>query len=382
MSGRSTTRRWNDRAVNSEATSLAVALPRHELPERPPRHGDEPLRRDRPQPVVPARASGFLLSPALDLLFIANLFWPLLLIVDVFGGVAAHESLIFWQIYFVTAPHRWITLVLVTTDGKKTANRRATLATLAVGILLACLCLRLGTGSLLCLGVVDYVWNAWHFASQHHGIFRIYERGNGSGRSSRARLAEKVIFRGFLLYTIARVAGWGWAEGPFAGSEVVAPLDWFWLAVPICLAARQSFRWLVSRTASSASTAYLMSVMTLFSAMLLAAHYQKSQLVIQLALASAVFHSLEYLAIVTWSARRSSTGSPSGAFAYLSRAWILFLAIFVIVIGAGNYLLSRGYFDLWVLVNLVVAFWHYGFDGIIWKAPKRPAAATSAAGVG
>ncbi len=331
----------------------------------------------RPRQAAEASVSarqGFLFSPTIDLLFIANLFWPLLLIVDVVGGATTHESLLFWQIYFITAPHRWITLILVAFDREKTAHRGATFASLAIGILLVCLCLQFGTGSLLCLGVIDYIWNAWHFSAQHHGIFRIYERKGGGGGGPAWPRLEKTAFRAYLLFVIARVAGVGWTEGPFAGSQWITPLDGAMAMIPLLLVARQGWRWFTGQGTSLASWIYLSSVMGLFTAMLWASHQERNGLVIQLALASAVFHSVEYLSIVTWSMRRSPKTKPSKSFAYLSQMWLLFLAIFVVVIGAGNYLLSRGYFDLWVLMNLVVAFWHYCFDGMLWKSPKRPAA--------
>ncbi len=361
----------------------AVTADRH-------RHLSQPSNSDRQSAAarsVQPVGRGFLFSPAIDLLFIANLYWPLLLFVDFFGGVSMHESLLFWQIYFITAPHRWITLLLVATDRQRTGGRGLTFAMLAIGILVACLCLKFGTGSLLCLGVIDYIWNAWHFSSQHHGIFRIYQRKSPTltdpALTSPARLRmEKVVFRVFLLYVIARVAGWGWTEGPFSGSQWVAGLDWFWLAIPIFFIMRQAVRTMRDPDTAVAAMAYLTSVMTLFSAMLMAAHFEKSQLVIQLALASAVFHSLEYMSIVSWATRSAKPQSATNMFARLARIWVLFLAIFVIVIGAGNYLLSRGMFDLWVLINLVVAFWHYCFDGMIWKSPKpKPAATMTSLGV-
>ncbi|EMI16004.1 putative membrane protein [Rhodopirellula maiorica SM1] len=331
--------------------------------------------------------SGFLFSPAIDLFFIANAFWPLLLLVDRLGGIATHQSLLFWQIYFVTAPHRWITLILVTVDHHKGIDRRRQFLAFGTAILIACLCLKMGTGSLLCLGVIDYIWNAWHFASQHHGVFRIYQRKskstNSSGTSGPTRFAttkplaatlEKAVFRCFMLYVIARVAGWGWSEGPFDGFQWVSSLDWGVLVVPVAFAGRQCFQYAVARTVSLASVAYLTSVMTLFASLLLASHFENNQWVVQLALASAIFHSLEYMSIVTWSMSGSRGSSQANALARLSKMWLLFLVIFVVVIGLGNYLLSRGYFELWVFVNIVVAFWHYCFDGMIWKSRKPSSA--------
>ena len=33
-----------------------------------------------------------------------------------------------------------------------------------------CWALRLVSGGFLCLLLIDYVWNSWHFAAQHAGI--------------------------------------------------------------------------------------------------------------------------------------------------------------------------------------------------------------------
>ncbi|EMI56020.1 putative membrane protein [Rhodopirellula sallentina SM41] len=120
-----------------------------------------------------------------------------------------------------------------------------------------------------------------------------------------------------------------------------------------------------------ASLAYLSSVMTLFIALLVAAHYENNQWVVQLALASAIFHSVEYMSIVTWSMCQSGSTSRSEVLFHLATVWVSFLAIFIVVIGLGNYLLSRGYFEFWVFVNLIVAFWHYCFDGMIWKSRRK-----------
>lgn len=325
---------------------------------------------------VSVRASGFLFSPLIDLLFIANVLWPLILLADWIGGVTTHQGLSFWQIYFITTPHRWVTLVLVAFDQKKTADRKGLFVGLGLAIVVACLCLRFGTGTLLCLGVIDYIWNAWHFSSQHHGIYRIYQRRQNEHRNNGATRTEKFLFRGFLLYVIARVAGWAWSEGPFPGSDMLAPLDLIVCLIPLFFVLRQSLQLRNRDRSGIASFVYLTSMMGLFTAMLYGCHIQDSQLVLRLALASAIFHSLEYMAIVSWSVQQSRakpqpSETQSGMFAYLASMWMLFLVAFVVIIGAGNYLLSLGYFEVWVMINMVVAFWHYCFDGLIWKSPKH-----------
>ncbi|WP_404308511.1 hypothetical protein [Neorhodopirellula lusitana] len=326
--------------------------------------------------------SGFLFSPGIDLFFVINVAWPLIFLVDRVGGVTTHQSLLFWQIYFVTAPHRWITLALVAVDHHKGQDRRRQFLAFGSAILIGCLCVKMGTGSLLCLGAIDYIWNAWHFASQHHGIFQIYQRqrrvSDHTNSETQAKSDsptkirfERFLFRGFMLYVIARVAGWGWTEGPFEGFRWTGPADWLVLLIPLGLVVRQLIRYARRSQATVASLAYLTSVMSLFTALLLASHYENSQWVVQLALASAIFHSLEYMAIVTWSMHRTRESSQSSVLTRLATVWLSFLAVFIIVIGLGNYLLSRGYFEFWVFVNIIVAFWHYCFDGMIWKSKKR-----------
>ncbi len=61
----------------------------------------------------------------------------------------------------------------------------------------------LSTQTLVLLLLVDYVWNAWHFASQHSGISRIYGRTARPELQTRG-LVEKVALRVFILYAIFR----------------------------------------------------------------------------------------------------------------------------------------------------------------------------------
>ncbi len=321
---------------------------------------------------------GFLFSPGIDLFFVINCCWPLILLVDRVGGVTTHQSLLFWQIYFVTAPHRWITLALVAVDHHKGHDRRRQFIAFGSAILIGCLCVKMGTGSLLCLGAIDYIWNAWHFASQHHGVFQIYQRRSQSSMGGAKTRVDKFLFRGFMLFVIARVAGWGWTAGPFEHWHWVASVDWLVLIIPVGLVIRQLVRYAHGSNANLASLTYLISVMSLFTALLLASHYENSQWVVQLALASAIFHSLEYMSIVTWSMSRSGATSQSAILSHLATVWVSFMAIFIIVIGLGNYLLSRGYFEFWVFINIIVAFWHYCFDGMIWKSRKPKSTSANA----
>src|SRR5262245_64180331 len=85
----------------------------------------------------------------------------------------------FWQVYFLTLPHRWITLIILVLDPGRRGGKGLFLAAIASAVFLLLLGVRLGTSAFTYLAVVDYIWNAWHFGSQHAGVLRIYSRKVG-----------------------------------------------------------------------------------------------------------------------------------------------------------------------------------------------------------
>ena len=68
------------------------------------------------------RKPSWIVSPIFDLLLIANIGWLLLLLP---GFSTDHDTVVdFWQVYFLTLPHRWITLFLVVADADRRAENR------------------------------------------------------------------------------------------------------------------------------------------------------------------------------------------------------------------------------------------------------------------
>jgi len=313
--------------------------------------------RDRNQ-----RTAGWLVGPWFDALLIANVAWPLLLLLQVGEGFSGQDGLRFWQVYFLTTPHRWITLVLVFFDRERLGRGRAAFVAIAVAVVLLCLGMRLATGTLTCLLTIDYLWNAWHFASQHHGIYRIYARHSSSALLAGLAL-EKWSMRLFLLYVIIRVAGATW---PYAALEqVLRTADWLVVAIPA---------WLLIRDFSDPGRSrprrlYLLSVVALYVSLLAAVHFNRPALVLSLATASAAFHASEYLALVAWAVRGRHATMPGqlGVLGYLAPRWGVALAIFVLILGAAGWLLDQHLMRIWLLVNVIVAFLHYAYDGLIWR---------------
>ncbi|MBA2115429.1 hypothetical protein [Bremerella alba] len=314
------------------------------------------------------KGDGWILAPWLDLFLIANIFWPLLVLVQLDEGVSGRTTIEFWQIYFITTPHRWSTLGLVLLDRNPyRANPRFMFGFAAVVILL-CIGIWVGTGALTCLLTIDYLWNAWHFASQHHGIYRIYGRLAGVTSLIPGWL-EKMLLRTFMLYCILRVAQLSVRSGTM--SDVLSIIDYLAPILPCvvlvdCLVHFQ--RNAVGRMV------YLVSVIGIFSGMLWAVHIGYPAMVLTLATASAWFHASEYLSVVGWRMQKQSGDgtihSRDRIFRWVASRWIFSLLIFVIILGSCGWLLEHRFLEYWLLLNVIVAFLHYGYDGLLWKKNK------------
>jgi hypothetical protein len=309
-----------------------------------------------------------LVGPWFDALLIANVAWPLLVLAQVGEGFSGQDGLRFWQVYFITTPHRWITLALVFLDRERFGERRLAFLGVAAALAAVAIGVRISTGTLTCLLAIDYVWNAWHFAAQHHGIYRIYGRMSEPARTS-GLAVEKWTLRLFLLYVILRVAMATWPAGRWdawlSAADGVAAL------VPLGLVASDLARW---RPAATGRTLYLLSVSALYLALLAAVHFHRPGLVLSLATASALFHAIEYLALVAWTVRRrhAERGDRLGMLGYLAPRLGIALGAFLLILGSAGWLLDQHWLRAWLLVNVIVAFWHYAFDGMIWR--QRPAA--------
>lgn len=314
---------------------------------------------------------GWIVSPAFDLLFFANLGWLLLLL----PGVARTDTPIdFWLVYFVTLPHRWMTLVLVLTDRDRRAGQERRLKVVALLAAVVVLGAYFGTGAFLCVALIDFVWNAWHFGSQHAGVLRIYTKKVGGG----VAWLERHGVRYFVAYGALRAAGW--TTGAIEADSQLAPwlraLDLVVLLIPLALMVTN----LAGATRDRAGKlCYLASVCVLYTGFILSVRAANPRLTLVFAVAASMFHAVEYLAIVTHYARRRGTVGSDGAFRVLARYWLLFLSAYVVLLGTAGAFFARpdsGFAVAWQGLNLWAAMVHYAFDGMIWKL-RRPETAAA-----
>ena len=93
--------------------------------------------------------------------------------------------------------------------------------------------------------------------------------------------------------------------------------------------------------------------------------------VVALAAASATFHAVEYLALVTFYAWRRQDVGSDGMFRQMAQRWVGALAVYVVVLGLLAVAAEAHLREWWVGMNLWAAFLHYAYDGMIWKL-RRP----------
>lgn len=311
-------------------------------------------------------SSGWLASPWLDLLFIANIFWPVLLLPALRVGETTAVS--FWQVYFVTLPHRWLTLALVALD----PDRRAE-STLRIGLAVVLPAFLLAAawwvaGSLICLAMVDFAWNAWHFGSQHAGISRAYSMKCGDKNSGSERWGIRLL----VVYALCRPVEWitGWIVPDSGPGLFLRAADWVVLALGMALLAVNLAGW--RKPGRAAKLCHLSSLLVLYSCLVAAVHWGWSSALVPLLTASAWMHALEYIAFVGIYANRRCARGGEGPVRAVAAHLLGWLMVFITVVGCIGWLmeLSPSSAAAWGALNLWAAFAHYGLDGIIWKLRK------------
>jgi hypothetical protein len=309
----------------------------------------------------------WVVSAPFDLLFIANVCWPLLLL----PGFSSETSTVvdFWQVYYLTLPHRWLTLFLVFVDKDRRADRTWLLVSMALVSAAVVAGAYWGSGAFLCLGLVDYVWNGWHFASQHSGVLRIYSKKVDGG----FEWLERWGLRGFVFYVIVRTSSsilWK-LENDSTAIAIASAFDWIVLAIPIAILAANLRGWHTQRLPK---LIYMFSVLSLYTGYLLASHFHWSRFILCIATAAALFHAIEYIAIVSHYADRRQRVGSQGLMRAIAGQWMLVLTVFVICLGTLGVWASSptfGYETIWQGFNLWAAFTHYALDGVIWRL-RRP----------
>ncbi len=316
-----------------------------------------------------------------DLLFLANLGWPIAALAAFWFLPPAEAStsneniLSLFQIYFLSTPHRWITLVLVFCDSERFWKEPVRFGGIGLGLIALALIL-VGvagyvpnvTSSLTLLMMIDYIWNAWHFAAQHAGISRIYGRISRPDQTAEHGEFEKMALRTLVLWVFLRFAVHMATLSPYAdGVAWITP--WLpWLdPLPFIPCAILLVREISSVQGGAwGRVLYIGSVITLYTGQLLAIRIGHVGWMTAFFFAGAVFHSVEYLAVCNWSVQKRTTG----IWKYQVTRTGIAVVFFMLGVGLVNYFVNAQSVYAWQLITLLVSYLHYAYDGIIWRAKK------------
>lgn len=337
---------------------------------------------------APARP-GWLYSRLTDGILVANWWWPLMAL-GFAGGGWLRSGLSWWQLYLLSSPHRWITLPLAFGDLSRVRVewRRflgVGLGLTALGVLLLGVGLRSSSGmaALGLLLAVDYVWNAWHFASQGAGVSRIYGRAVAPATSVRQAETDKTLMRVVVIWSFIRLAIVSGVTSAQTRIDVdLTSLDRLTrLLDPVVVVVAAVAVMRVARRSSPghrSQVSYTASLMALYGLLLVALFARRPDLAGYLAFAGAVFHATEYLAVCRWAAARTRTGLWQRPAARSTSA----LAAFIVVVGGFNWAVAAWSPWAWAVMTLMVSLLHYGYDGMIWRSSPKRQMALAGAGSG
>jgi hypothetical protein len=382
--------------MSTTESTLPRTQPAEEIPASVPA--------EQPKAARPAPKT-WLFGPWLDLLFVANVGWPLLVAailvwqLPIMGAADPNSHAVaplsFFQIYFISSPHRWITLVLVFLDPDRFRQEPRKFVAYGSGLMLLGLglaalgALGIGTVSASSLGMsnalntlglfmmLDYVWNAWHFAAQHAGISAIYRRVGQIEKSPKQVEFEMSAIRLMVLWVFLRYGVYTAVVGkPQLGFEQLLPyLRWvdFAIAIPAAIVLYHELRDFNRKRIGRA--AYVISMLSLYFAQMAAIQLGRHDLIPGLFFAQAIFHATEYLAVVNWSVQ----SRRSGVWKYQLARGGIGMAVFIGIIGVGNWAINHNSAYAWALITLLVSLLHYSYDGMIWKSKrnKKPAPSTA-----
>lgn len=296
-----------------------------------------------------------------DLLYVANLYWPLLLIPSLVV-TDRQGPLDFLQTYFLSTPHRWITLFLVLADSSRRGKNTLKMVWLAVAMAIGIGIVHGRFGYLICLLWLDFVWNAWHFAAQHAGVLAIYARKSGHVLPN----AVKWSMRLTLTTVIVMVPMDNYMSSDLGKSFAL-------MAAGGMLA--MSFLYLQSRVRHSIpANCYFLSVFGLYGGIFCCGMASLHTASNALFFGASLFHAVEYLAVVS---RYVISKESAGAFITgLPRTlpWNFRLGGYLLGCGSALMYIQSNWPELSAAVNLWAAFLHYAFDGWIWKL-RDPATA-------
>lgn len=305
------------------------------------------------------RRVGWIVSPIFDLLFIANIYWVLALL-PIYVSSDGEPYAQFWMAYFLATPHRWLTLVVAAADPDRRRGQTWLFVLLAIAIAVLMGVTVWATGEFRHLFLFYTLILGFHFAGQHRFVWKIY--------ASRARhefgIIESWLPLGFIVYTNIRLIAFIEPMGRLFGISLFTALDWIALTIPIFLLCREFFHLSWQRLPK---LLYVTSCLGLWSAVLLLQHFRLNDQCSVLLGGVTMFHSVEYLALVTYYAKRREHLGSSGVFQSMASNWIYVFAWYVVGVGLLYSLGNATIVTVCFAVNTWASLLHCAYDAFMWR---------------
>jgi hypothetical protein len=150
-------------------------------------------------------------------------------------------------------------------------------------------------------------------------------------------------------------------------------LDLVMLGIPVVMVATELSRFSYERIPK---LLYMISFFSMWSAVLWTAHLHRDVLCSVLLAAVTVYHSIEYLAMVSYYAWRRTEMGSAGLFQRMARNWTVVFAWYVV--GCGLLYSLGNAFTATVTACFAINTWgsilHCAYDGMMWKYRDRKTA--------
>ncbi len=305
-----------------------------------------------------SRGGGWIVSPLFDLFFFTNFYWVLAFL-PLYASADGTPYIQFWMAYFLATPHRWLTLVVAATDRDRRYGKTWLFVVIAIFFAALIGFTLWSTGDFRSLFLFYSLFLGWHFAGQHVIILKIY-----SGKSEEGiRWMESWLPMVFIIYTNIRLVAFFEPLLRFEWLNILSTIDVVMLAIPVILLGIELKSFSRRRLPKFL---YLFSFLAMWSAVLWTAHLHRNVLCSVLLAAVTVYHSVEYLAMVSYYAwRRRETGS-AGLFRAMARNWTVVFAWYVIGCGL-LYSVGNAFFVVaCYAVNTWASLLHCAYDGLMW----------------
>lgn len=316
-------------------------------------------REDAAAAVLPASRSGWIVSPLFDILFFTNIYWVLAFL-PIYVSSDGEPYVQFWMAYFLATPHRWLTLVVAATDRDRRYGQTWLFVAIAIFFALLIGVTLWATGDFRHLFLFYTLLLGWHFAGQHSGILKIYAGKSGAG----IRWMEDWLPMIFIMYTSVRLVAFLEPLVDLPRLNLLGLTDVAMLAIPVLMLGVELVNFSPQRLPK---LLYMASFFGMWSAVLWSAHLHRSVLCSVLLAAVTVYHSVEYLALVSYYAWRRRELGTAGLFQKMARNWTVIFAWYVIGCGL-LYAVGNAFFVVaCYAVNTWASLLHCAYDGMMWR---------------